>query len=457
MFINVVKKYVKKFELFNPGERVLVCVSGGVDSVVLLEVMEELAKDYKLKLFISHYNHGIRKDSIEDVKFVYTLSKKKQIPMFLSAAPVQAYAKREKLSLEMAGRELRYNAWYRLCSLWDLQKIVLAHHLDDLAEEIFMKLIKGAGKRGLAGIPVKRENVIVRPLLFVTKEEIEQFARDKGLSWREDYTNKDLRFVRNKIRHLLIPFLEKNFNKNIKKAIKKTALIIAEEEEFIEELAREEFEKIKFLIEGQVALRLFELRQMHPVLRKRIYFIAFKAAGIPIFRITYTHLESIESLVLKGKKGPVFLPGDFKVYRGPGYLLFTRQVFGTPYFEVVIDQEGEYELPEGSIVKVQRKKITSDWIPPINSVVLCAEKLDFPIKIRRRKPGDRIFLPKVGHKKLKKLFLERDIPTYLRDKILILERNGEIISVWGIYTHPDYQVKSDCKEVLVFQKRIKGL
>ncbi|NPA39953.1 MAG: tRNA lysidine(34) synthetase TilS [Thermodesulfobacteria bacterium] len=451
MLLRKVKNYIQKYELFQHGERVLLAVSGGVDSMVLLEVMEEVAKDYRLKLFVSHFDHKLRKNSIEDAIFVYNTCKKKRIPCFLSAAPVAEYAKREGLSLEMAGRELRYTLWNRLCAKYDLQKVVLAHHLDDLAEEIFMRLIKGTGKRGLAGIPIKREGRIVRPLLFVTKDEIISFAKQRGISWREDYTNKDLRFFRNKIRHILIPFLEEKFNKNLKNSLKKTALIIAEEEELIEELAREKFREIAFSYEGELALKFYELKKLHPVLRKRIYFIAFKQAGVPLFRIGFSHIEAIETLVVSRARGPVYLPGDFKVYRGPGYITITKKVFALPYFELTVSEEGTYELPTGQVLRVYKKRITQDMITPLNSMTFSAEVLDFPFIIRRRKPGDRIFYEKVGHKKLKKFFMEQEVPAFLRDRVLIVEHKGKIIGVWGLYIHPEYKVKEDTKEVVVLQ------
>ncbi len=451
MFINTIKKYIEKFRLFQKGDRVLLGISGGIDSVVLLEVLCILKKEYNLSLFVSHYDHKIRKNSYKDALFVYKLCKERKIPFFYTASPVPAYAKKEKLSLEMAGRELRYKLWYNLARKYDFQKIALAHHLDDLAEEIFMKLIKGTGKRGLAGIPVKREDLIVRPLLFITKEEIKKFALERGLNWREDETNQDLRFLRNKIRHILIPFLENNFSKKIKENIRKTALLIAEEEELIEELAKNKFEEIRFYLEGKLVLKLHELKQVHPGLRRRIYFIAFKEAGIPLFRITYSHLESLENLITKKTKGPVYLPGNFLAYRGPGYVIFTTKLFSLPYFEIQVIKEGEYLLPNKQTLKVYKLPFSKDLIKPVNSILFSAEKLTFPFIIRKRKPGDKIYIPSVGHKKLKKFFWEKNIPSYLRENIILIEHEKRIVGIWNLYLHPEYEVTENTKEVIVLQ------
>ncbi len=451
MFLSIIKKNIERFQLFQEGDRVLLGISGGLDSVTLLEVLFLLKKEYKLKLFVSHYDHKIRKDSYKDALFVYKLCKERKIPFFYTASCVPMYAKKEGLSLEMAGRELRYNLWYNLAKKYDFQKIALAHHLDDLAEEIFMRIVKGTGKRGLAGIPVKREDLIVRPLLFVTKEEIKRFALERGLTWREDITNQDLRFFRNKIRYTLIPFLEKNFNKNLKESIKKTALLIAEEEELIEDLAKKKFEEIKIYLEGDLGLRFHEFKQIHSALRRRIYFIAFKEVGIPLFRIRYAHLESLENLISKKGKGPVYLPGNFIVYRGPGYIIFTKKFFALPYFEIIINKEGEYALPTKQILRVSKFSLSKNFTKPIDSIVLSGEKLTFPFVIRKRKPGDKIYQPFIGHKKLKKFLWEKAVPAYLRENIIIIEHNNQIIGVWNLYIHPDYKINKDTKEVILLQ------
>ena len=451
MFINTIKKYIEKFQLFQKGDRVLLGISGGLDSVALLETLYLLKDEYKLKLFVSHYDHKIRKNSYKDAIFVYKLCKEKQIPFFYTASSVPAYAKKEGLSLEMAGRELRYNLWYNLAKKYNFQKIALAHHLDDLAEEIFMKLIKGTGKRGLVGIPVKREDLIVRPFLFVTKGEIKKFALERGLTWKEDITNQDLRFLRNKIRHILIPFLENNFNKKIKESIKKTALLIAEEEELIEELAKKKLEEMKFYLEGDLGLKLNKLKQIHPVLRRRIYFLAFKETNIPLFRITYSHLENLENLVTKKTKGPVYLPRNFLVYRGPDYIIFTKKFFSFPYFEITVSQEGKYILPNKQILKVSKLSFQNDFVKPSNSMIFPAEKLTFPFIIRKRRPGDKLYQPFVGHKKLKKFFWEKAIPSYLRENIVVIEHKKEIIGVWDLYVHPEYKITSNTKEIIILQ------
>ncbi len=449
-FINKVKKHIEKFKLFKKGERVLACVSAGVDSVSLLKFLKLIEKEYKLSIFVSHYDHKIRKESLEDAIFVYNLCKEWKIPFFYSTAPVPLYARREKLSLEMAGRELRYRLWYRLAREHNFQKIVLAHHLDDLAEEIFMRLIRGTGRRGLTGIPIKRDNLIVRPFLCVSKEEIKAFALEHNLKWREDVTNQDLRFLRNKIRHILIPFIEKHFGRNIKTNLKETALIIAEEEELIEELALSKFKKIKSKIEDSLSLKIHELKTLPGSLRKRIYFLAAKEAGVPLFRITHRHINQIETLIAGKGKGPIYLPGNYLIYKTHDHLLFTQKTFKTSYWEIIVKKEGEYLLPDKNFVFLI-KKCKKDSIKPDEGEMLSAKKIALPLIIRKRKEGDKVFIKGLGHKKLKKLFQEKKIPFYLREAVPVVEYRNEIVAIPEVYLNTKFLPEEDEEEVWVIE------
>jgi tRNA(Ile)-lysidine synthase len=455
LLLRRIKRFIEENKLFQPGDRVLVAVSAGLDSVALLDILLELRDHFNLKLFVSHYDHRIRKNSLEDAIFVYRLCKEKRLPLFITSAPVPMYAKREGLSLEMAGRELRYRAWYELAKSYDFQKIALAHHLDDLTEEIFMKIIRGTGRRGLAGIPLKREDLIVRPLLFLTKEEIKKYAQEKGLTWRDDPTNEDLRFLRNKVRHVLIPFLAKEFNPKIKEAVRKTAVIIAEEEELIEGLAREAFYRVKTTIDGDLALKLTELKKLPPVIRRRLYFLAFHEMGLPLFRITSRHIFQIETLLTGKAIGPVCLPGNYCVYRGPGYIRISQRLSTVEPFELAISSPGIYDLPFKNLGKVLVEKISRESLPDSaflqRAILLDANKVAFPIILRNRRPGDRIHIPGLGHKKLKKFLWEKKVPVYKRDSLLIVEKDGEILAVYGLYIHPMFRPTETTEDVLLIR------
>ncbi len=443
--LRKVKKTIERYALFAPGDRVLVAVSGGVDSMVLLEVLFLLRKEYDLRLWVAHYDHRLRKDSLRDALLVYRRSREMGLPFIYGVSVVREYARREGLSLEMAGRELRYRFFERLYQRLDLQKIALAHHADDLAEEVLLKFLRGAGRRGLAGIPVKREAHIVRPLLRASREEILHFARARGLAWTEDETNRDIRFLRNRVRHLLLPFLEKHFHPRVKENLKRTALILAEEEELIEDLARKAYQRARVRAEG-VGLAVPVLRELPVALRRRVFWLALREAGVPLLRIRQSHLEALNQILGGRARGPVPLPGGFQAVRAPGLIrIIPRRITGGEPFALKVEAPGEYRLPGGWILEV---KIAKEC--PEKGIKL---KKVGPLLIRTRRPGDRIYWPGVGHKKLKKFFWERGLEPAERDLLPLVEFQGRIVAIPGHYVHPDYRPEPEEEALcLIFRK-----
>ncbi len=417
--------------------------------MVLLEVLYLLRKEYDLRLWVAHYDHRLRSRSLEDALWVYREAQQRGLPFIYGVAPVREYARREKLSLEMAGRELRYRFFENLRSRWDLQKIALAHHADDLAEEVLLKFIRGAGRRGLAGIPIKREAHIIRPLLLVSREEIENFARERKLGWLEDESNQDLRFLRNRVRHLLLPFLEKHFHTGVRENLKRTALILAEEEELIEEMARTVFIRAREF-RPELTLKVPVLREVPPALRRRVFWLALREIGVPLFRVRQIHLEAIENLVSGRAHGPVPLPGEFQAMRGPGILRFGPQPRRCPFFQLEISGPGRYPLSEEEEIVVE---ISRDCPSP--GVKLSLDKVSFPFILRNRRAGDRIFWPPVkGHKKIKKFFWEKGLTLEEREKVPLIEYKGRIIAVLGYYVHPDYQAPPEETGLCVSLRKI---
>ncbi len=443
--LRKVKKTIERYGLFVPGDRILVAVSGGVDSMVLLEVLCLLRQEYDLKLWVAHYDHRLRKNSLRDALFVYRKARERGLPFVYGVSAVREYARREGLSLEMAGRELRYRFFERLYQSLDLQKIALAHQADDLAEEVLLKFLRGAGRRGLAGIPVKREAHIVRPLLLVSREEILAFARARGLDWIEDETNRDIRFLRNRVRHLLLPFLEKHFHPQVKENLKRTALILAEEEELIEDLARKAYQRARTKDEI-VGLAVPILRELPVALRRRVFWVALREAGVPLLRLRQSHLEALNQILTGKARGPVPLPGGFQAVRAPGLIKITpriRQEVGP--FALKIEAPGEYKLPGPWILKVEISKQC-----PGEGLRL---KKVFPLIIRNRRPGDRIYWPAVGHKKLKKFLWEKGLEPSERDLLPLVEFQGHIVAIPNYYVHPLYRPAPEEEALcLIFRK-----
>lgn len=232
--IEQVRKYVLSERLLRPGDRVAVAVSGGADSVALLRVLLELRKELGVVLSVAHFHHGIRgAEADADRRFVADLAARFQLELHSGSGDAPAHAGEHGLSLETAARELRHHWFASLLSERKADKIATAHTLDDQAETVLMRVIRGAGARGLAGIsPWHREKGLVRPLLGTRRADIEEYLRNQSQGWREDSSNKELAHTRNRVRAQLLPSVERDFNPAIRRTLADVAEVARAEAEY---------------------------------------------------------------------------------------------------------------------------------------------------------------------------------------------------------------------------------
>ncbi len=399
--------------------------------MALLEILFLLREEWELELFVFHYDHRLRKESGQEALFVREMAAQKGLPFILGTTCVREYARREKLSLETAARELRYSFFERMATHLALDRIALAHQADDLAEEVLLRFIRGAGRRGLAGIPIKRGGLFVRPLLLVHREEIYSFLNERGVPYVEDPTNKDPRYLRNRVRHVLIPFLEKHFHRRVRDCLKRTALIVAEEEEFLEELAEKALKKHARLEGKEIILSAKGLKNMPLALRRRVFLEALKLVGVPLFRVRLSHLEQLESLVEGRARGAIPLPKGFSGYREPGRLVIRPTLSETKPYCFTIKGPGTYPLPHGGKLVVEEGD--PEKAPP-GSICLDPKKLQGSLKVRSPLPGDRIRPPGFdGRRKLKKLFWEKKLSHRKRRLWPVLECNKQLVGIPGFF------------------------
>ena len=260
------------------GKTLVVGVSGGIDSVTLLKLLVELSQEYKLKLIVAHIHHGIRRAADKDAEFVKELAKSYGLQCLVSKVDVRTMAKNLKLTVEEAGRMWRYTFFYQLVSVAHKGDLtIIAHTADDQVETVLMNWLRGSGVRGLAGMK-ELEYKTWRPFLEVTKDEIKKFAKAQKLKYREDSSNKQTKYTRNRIRHELIPFLTK-FNPNVKSAMLRTANIFTGLEAYLDEVLRGVLKKVVISQRELycVNLRLAEFNKLDPYLR---YEVLFWAIGV---------------------------------------------------------------------------------------------------------------------------------------------------------------------------------
>jgi tRNA(Ile)-lysidine synthase len=418
--------------LLTPEETVVVAFSGGADSTALLDILANLP-GFPLKLVAVHLNHMLRGDESDgDEQFVRAAAGRYGVQVEISRADVAALGQEKRLSLEEAGREARYGFFREIAVKHSASAIVLGHHRDDQAETVLMRLVRGAGGSGLLGMRPRSGN-IVRPLLQLSRDEIEAYLRKVGLIWREDGSNSDTRFMRNRIRHELLPLLE-TFNPEIIQALNQTAEALAADEEVLEGLTSRAFARTAESGCSSVSIDLPKLFLEPALLRKRLYRTAVGAVKGDLKRISFMHLTDMERLVLSGKpNGEINLPGGIRVVRDYSSLVFTalEEDPFSDFDELSIAACGNYHLPCGGLISVSPARDLERVGKDILS--LDSGELPFPWVVRYFRKGDRFRpLGLDGSKKLKDLFIDRKIPLRERARNPLLVCRDEIIWVCGV-------------------------
>lgn len=317
--INQVYQTLTRHSMLRAGQKVLIGLSGGPDSITLARTLIHLKEKLGILLGAAHLNHCLRgEESLRDEKFVREFAQKNGLDLIVESVDVANLAKQEKRSVEDAGRHARYDFFNKTAKTHNYDRIALGHNWDDHVEQVLMSLIRGAGPKGLKGIPPVRENRFIRPLINISKTEILAFLKEIGQDFVTDSSNEDTAYLRNRVRHRLIPFLEKEFNPDIKAGLARLSGIISLEDNFLEEVLKHEEDKIvKSRCPGKVELSVSELNRIHPALSRRLLRSALFMVKKDLNRISHTHIHDILNLGQAGVESgkSLDLPGQIRVYR----------------------------------------------------------------------------------------------------------------------------------------------
>lgn len=307
---NIVKKVQNtcfQYQLFKKGSKIILGVSGGPDSVCLFDIFSSLQKKYNLKLAAAHVNYGLRgSDSEKDEKFVRGLAEKYGTRIYV-LHPVEtqhvASLRKGKMPSENELRDIRYDFFERIRRDQDFDSVAVAHNLDDQVETYLMRTIRGAGLQGLSAMRYKSKKII-RPMLSSSRKEILKYLKDGKLKYRVDKTNLESKYLRNKIRNILIPYLEKNYNPRIKNTIFNSLQPIAEDMEYLSETAKRYYRKNK-------QLSVQELLKLHPAIQRRVILVAIENKRGDLKNIEAAHIEEIMKIAksTKNKRQTVTLKG----------------------------------------------------------------------------------------------------------------------------------------------------
>ncbi|WP_136513043.1 tRNA lysidine(34) synthetase TilS [Geomonas edaphica] len=437
--------------LFTPGETVVVAVSGGADSVALLDILTRLDTE-RLKLIVAHLNHCLRgAESDGDERFVADLAARYHIPFLSIRVDVGSFAAAEGLSLEDAGRQARYAFFREVARRHGATSIALAHHMDDQAETVLIRLLRGSGGAGLSAMAAVGDNMLKRPLLKVTRAELERYLTEHGLNWRTDSTNADTAILRNSIRHELIPLL-KRYNPKVTERLAATAEILASDEELLEQLTDETFSRLARCEDENVRLGIASLLGERRGLRLRLYRHALRELRGDLMRIALTHLEAIDRLVASSRPNAnLNLPGDLRVERSYDELRFTSVTKPIEQsWEMTISGEGSYPLPNGMTLSVQRLPRPADLVTGSEKIAyVSAEAAPFPWLVRPFAAGDRFTpLGLNGSQKVKELFINKKLPPHERSRVPLVFSEGDVIWVAGVRLAEKGRVKPAADAVL---------
>ena len=440
---------IQRHSMLQQGDIVLIGLSGGPDSVCLLHLLLRIQERLDLTLHAIYVNHNLRPDEVPcEISFCEKTCREIGVNFVLKSIDVVGYQRQQRLSRQEAGRELRYKAFDEAAVELGASRIALAHNADDQAETIFMRLIRGSGPKGLAGIPPTRGRII-RPLIETERSPIEQFLDNENIPYVTDSSNLKQDYLRNRFRLSLMPELKK-INPNLLHTIMTTASILQEEERYLEIIVTKTLMKlISRKTPHRIELFLSPLERLETVILRRVLRRAI--GGTEGLRgIGFPHIEDIIHLLKNGRPGDrIYLPKGVRVIREYAILTITSEepvriadYLLYPGDEVAI-------VGAGVVIRASLENRPGDPGDGKSSVLLDAGKVTFPLTIRARKCGDFFYPHGFGkRKKLQDYLVDEKVPRDEREQIPVLLSGSDIIWIAGYRSDERFRPSDDTKKHL---------
>lgn len=439
--LDKIRATIKKFNMLSYGDSVIIGVSGGADSVCLTDVLNSLREEYSIDITLVHINHNIRGEEAQrDEDYVMELGESYGNKVKVFSYPVEDMARNEGLTVEEMGRQLRYQAFYEVAG--NRGKIAVAHNLNDNCETMIMRFFRGTGIKGLGGISAARDRII-RPLINISREEIEDYCNNRGLKYCTDSTNSVDEYTRNKIRLNVIPLIQREFNENIVATMSRTAELMADEDSFMEEVAKKAYKDCE--IEPK-RIDIERLLSYDKVIRRRIIRLGFVDYSVDLHDISYEHVENVLSLCDKESGKIIELPNGLRAIREHNTIFFYK-TGEKKDFQYNIKIGEKYELNEIGVGILLSKEKYGEIGKKVCTISLDYDKINTNLVLRGRQIGDKISLYG-GTKSIKRLFIDEKIPLSKRDTIPLLAQDNDIIWIKDMKTSSYFKAAENSENIL---------
>lgn len=455
-----VLSYIRDNNLIQDGDKVLIALSGGPDSVCLLNILFELKEELNINIVAAHLNHLLRgEDAFKDEEYAIDICNSMGIQCFVKRVDINSYSKEHKLSSEMAGRSVRYDFFEEILKKEGFNKIATAHNANDQAETILFRLMRGTGLEGLGGIKVSRDNKIIRPILCLTREEVEEYISLKNLKPRIDKTNFEKIYNRNKIRLDILPYMKENFNEDIIQTLNRMSLLIQKDNEFLESLSQSFYNKYCIDHDDYFIIKKEIFKEEEPIVNRVLRRAVVKCSKSN-YDFEMKHIYKIYDLSRNVSGKILDLPNG----------VYAENIYGDIYIknkkrkinineikeEIILNKSninkntvefGDFNIEFSIIHNFEKRNISLNESNLIKYFDL--DKINNDVLIRSRNNGDKIIpLGMSGSKKIKDIFIDMKIPKEERDNIPILCFDEKIAWIIGVRTSEEYKLTNKSKNIL---------
>ena len=416
---------------FLKGKKILLATSGGLDSMVMADLFQKMNFD----IAIAHCNFQLRGlESFGDQNFIQEYAERNKIPVFITQFDTENFAKDYKLSIQIAARTLRYDWFYELLETKNYDYLLTAHHLDDNVETFLINLTRGTGLDGLTGIPEQNEKII-RPLLIFSRDEIEDYAKENNIQWREDSSNASDKYLRNKIRHHIVPIL-KELNPDFLSSFQKTQNYLQEAQNMVEDASIMIYQQVAKEIGNEIH---FDLKKMKQLPNYKSYLYQW------LNEYNFSAWEDIYDLV-DAQSGKQVFSNNFVLLKNRGFLILSEKNKMETDIYFIQKNENEVKIPLNiSIYKVNEILETN-----VNTIFVDGDKLQFPLEIKKWQEGD-YFEPFGMHgksKKVSKFFKDEKLSILEKQNIWIIYSDNQIVWIIGMRQDNRFKIENTTKNIL---------